>query len=305
MKPIHYAALTLLGAVWGASFLFIGVAVPEFGPLYLMLLRVVIAGLIMLGVARLTHGEGDLRTTLRLREKWRHYLIVGLLNSALPFSLIAYSELRLPVSLASILNSTTPLFTALVAAALGAESLNGRKLIGILLGVAGVAVLMGGAQLSLDSAILIAVLASLLAALCYGAGAVYAAKHFSGLPAALASAVQLLAAGVWLAAPGMMTVPATRPSAAAIAALAAMILIATTFAYVLYFYLLKRVGPTRTAGVTFLVPVFGSIWAVLFLHETFSLGMLAGMGIILFSVKLVMESQPETGAVPVAVERTE
>ncbi len=305
MKPIHYAALTLLGAVWGASFLFIGVAVPEFGPLYLMLLRVVIAGLIMLGVARLTHGESDLRTTLRLREKWRHYLIVGLLNSALPFSLIAYSELRLPVSLASILNSTTPLFTALVAAALGAESLNGRKLIGILLGVAGVAVLMGGAQLTFNAIILIAVLASLLAALCYGAGAVYAATHFSGLPPALASAVQLLAAGVWLAAPGTLTAPATRPSTAAIAALAAMILLATTFAYVLYFYLLKHVGPTRTAGVTFLVPVFGSIWAVLFLHETFSLGMLAGMVIILFSVKLVMEAQPEAGAAPVAVERTE
>ncbi|HRO24259.1 MAG TPA: EamA family transporter, partial [Promineifilum sp.] len=105
MKPIHYGALLILGAVWGASFLFIGVAVPEFGPLRLMFIRVLLAGLILLGVARLTLRQTSLRDTLRLRENWRKYLIVGLLNSALPFTLIAFSELRLSVSLAAILNS--------------------------------------------------------------------------------------------------------------------------------------------------------------------------------------------------------
>jgi len=286
LKPIHYGALLVLGAVWGASFLFIGVAVPEFGPLRLMFLRVLIAGLLQLVVARLTLRQTGLRETLRLRENWRKYLIVGLLNSALPFTLIAFSELRLSVSLAAILNSTTPLFTALVAAAWGSERLTGRKIMGVLLGVIGVGVLVGGAPLTLDRGILMAVLASLLAALAYGMGTVYAAKHISSLPAAYASTAQLLAAAVWLVVPAAVA-PAIRPSPLAVGALAALILVSTTFAYLLYFFLLRDVGPTRTASVTFLVPVFGSTWAILFLHEPFSLSMLLGLGIILLSVGLV------------------
>ena len=286
MKPVHYGALLVLGAAWGASFLFIGVAVPEFGPLRLMFLRVLIAGLLLLVVARLTLRQTGLRETLRLRENWRKYLIVGLLNSALPFTLIAFSELRLSVSLAAILNSTTPLFTALVAAAWGSEQLTGRKIVGVLLGVIGVGVLVGGAPLTLDRGILMAVLASLLAALAYGMGAVYAAKHISSLPAAYASTAQLLAAAVWLAVPAAAS-PAIRPSPVTIGALAALILVSTTFAYLLYFFLLRNIGPTRTASVTFLVPVFGSTWAILFLHEPFSLSMLLGLAIILLSVGLV------------------
>ena len=287
MKPIHYAALLLLGAVWGASFLFIGVAAPEFGPLSLMFARVLIAGLLMLGVATLTQRGAGLRATLRLRQNWRTYLIVGLFNSALPFTLIAFSELRLTASLAAILNSTTPLFTALVAAVWGSERLTGRKVWGVLLGVVGVAVLVGGAPLAINGGIILAVLASLLAALSYALGTVYAARHITGLPAAYASTVQLLGAAVILAAPGALALPPQRPSAAAIGALAALILLSTTFAYLLYFFLLKNVGPTRTASVTFLVPVFGSLWAVLFLREPFSVWMLLGMAIILTSVGLV------------------
>ena len=287
MKPIHYTALLLLGAVWGASFLFIGVAAPEFGPLSLMFARVLIAGLLMLGVATLTQRGAGLRATLRLRQNWRTYLIVGLFNSALPFTLIAFSELRLTASLAAILNSTTPLFTALVAAVWGSERLTGRKVWGVLLGVVGVAVLVGGAPLAINGGIILAVLASLLAALSSALGTVYAARHITGLPAAYASTVQLLGAAVILAAPGALALPPQRPSAAAIGALAALILLSTTFAYLLYFFLLKNVGPTRTASVTFLVPVFGSLWAVLFLREPFSVWMLLGMAIILTSVGLV------------------
>ena len=298
MKPVHYGALLVLGAAWGASFLFIGVAVPEFGPLRLMFLRVLIAGLLLLVVARLTLRQTGLRETLRLRENWRKYLIVGLLNSALPFTLIAFSELRLSVSLAAILNSTTPLFTALVAAAWGSEQLTGRKIVGVLLGVIGVGVLVGGAPLTLDRGILMAVLASLLAALAYGMGAVYAAKHISSLPAAYASTAQLLAAAVWLAVPAAAS-PAIRPSPVTIGALAALILVSTTFAYLLYFFLLRNIGPTRTASVTFLVPVFGSTWAILFLREPFSLSMLLGLAIILLSVGLVTGARFRRGSATV------
>jgi len=300
MKPIHYGALLLLGAVWGASFLFIGIAVPEFGPLPMMLARVLIAGLLLLAFAYFTQRGAGLRTTLRLREKWRTYLVVGLLNSALPFTLIAFSELRLTASLAAILNSTTPLFTALVAAAWGSERLTGRKMWGVLLGVVGVAVLVGGAPLDVNRAIVVAVLASLLAALCYGLGTVYAARHITGLPGSYASTVQLLGAAVVLAGPGLLTWPAAPPSPAAIGALAALILVSTTFAYLLYFFLLRNVGPTRTASVTLLVPVFGTLWSILFLREPFNAGMLLGMGIILTSVSLVTARRPEPDGPPAA-----
>ena len=305
MKSVHYAALAVLGAVWGASFLFIGLAAPEFGPLALMFSRVLIAGLILLAVAVASLGPRKIRESLRLRENWRTYLIIGLLNSALPFTLIAYSELRLPVSLAAILNSTTPLFTAAVAARWGSERMDGRKAAGLLLGVIGVAVLMGGGPVALSPAILLAVLASLAAALSYGTATVYAAKHVSGLPSILASVAQLTAATVILAVPAALAVPPARPSPAAIAALAALILLSTTFAYLLYFFLLRNVGPTRTASVTFLVPLFGTFWAVLFLQESITAGMLLGMAIILSSVGLVTGLRPAwRGARPAVSARS-
>ena len=103
-----------------------------------------------------------------------------------------------------------------------------------------------------------------------------------------------------LAGPGLLTWPAARPSPAAIGALAALILVSTTFAYLLYFFLLRNVGPTRTASVTLLVPVFGTLWSILFLREPFNAGMLLGMAIILTSVSLVTARRPEPDGPPAA-----
>ena len=297
MKPIYYGALLLLGAIWGASFLFIGVAVQEFGPITLMFLRVLAAGLILLAAAYLTQRKKPLRETFQLRQNWRKFLVVGLLNSALPFTLIAFSELKISVSLAAILNSTTPLFAALVAAAWGSEKLTKRKVWGIMFGILGVSVLMGKGLLIVNQETIIAVLASLLAAGFYGSATVYAAKHISGLPAVFASTAQLLGAAVILAVPAVITAPQVRPSMTAVAALLALILLSTALAYLLYFFLLKNVGPTRTASVTFLVPVFGSLWAILFLDDPFNAGMLIGMIIIFASVGLVMGFQFKMGRV--------
>lgn len=287
MKPIHYGALLLLGAIWGASFLFIGVAVDEFGPLAMMFLRVLMAGLILVALASLMQRKNTSETILRWRTNWHKYLILGLVNSALPFTLIAFSELKITVSLAAILNSTTPLFTVLIAAAWSHEKLTGRKLLGVLLGVIGVNVLMGAGLLAVNAELLIAAGASLLAALCYGAATVYASKNLGGLPAIYASIAQLLSAAIILAIPAALAIPPALPSSTAIIALLALTLLSTSFAYLLYFFLLQNVGPTRTASVTFLVPVFGSMWGIIFLQEPFNSGMLLGMAIILTSVGLV------------------
>lgn len=295
MKPIHFAALLLLGSIWGASFLFISVAVEDFGPLTLMFLRVFGAGMVLVLMAILTRKNQPARQLPAVREKWRVYLVIGLFNSALPFSLIAFSELRLTSSMAAILNSTTPLFTALLAALWGSEAITGRKIGGVVMGMIGVAVLMGGSPLEVNAELILALFASLFAAFCYGVGTVYASKQIAGLPAIYAAIVQLLSASILLAIPAVLTLPTEMPSSKAIFALLALILLSTSFAYLLYFFLLRNVGPTRTASVTFLVPVFGSIWGILFLKDPFNIGMLVGMAIILMSVGLVMgarRSQP-------------
>ncbi len=288
MKAIHIGALVLLGAIWGASFLFIREAAHDFGPIVLMFLRVFLAGLALLPVARFMLKNKSSDEPVRLLSHWREFLIMGALNSAIPFTLIAFSELTITASLASILNSLTPLCTALVAAAWVGEKLTGQKILGALMGIIGVAVLVGGSPLELNTDFLLAVAASIGAAVCYGLGTVYASQHIKGIPPIQASIGQLLGASAVLIIPSAATIPEATPSMAAILSLLALILLSTSFAYLIYFYLLSNVGPTRTASVTFLVPVFGTIWGILFLNEPFSIGMLIGMLIILLSVGLVL-----------------
>ncbi len=294
MKTIHFAALLLLGALWGASFSFINVAVSELHPLFLMFSRVLFAGLVLAGVAFFTQRRSQQKVELQIAANWRKYLLVGLLNCALPFTLIAFSELRITVSLAAILNSTTPLFTAVMAAVWASERLNGRKLSGLLLGVTGVIILVGGGPVALNGGTAIGIIASLLGALCYGAGAVYAARHMTHLPALFASMVQLLSAAIILAIPAAFTVPTASLSTAVLLSLLALSLLSTCLAYLLFYFLLKNVGASRTTSVTFLVPVFGTLWAILFFREPLSLGMLLGLTTILASVGLVIGMKPGT-----------
>ncbi|MDQ7024125.1 MAG: EamA family transporter [Anaerolineae bacterium] len=282
MKPIHVGALVLLGAIWGASFLFIRVAVHDFGPMPLMFMRVTLGGLVLLAYATF------LRQTPDLGSRWRKFLIMGSLNAAIPFVLIAWSELTINASLAAIINSMTPLFTAVIAAFLGNEDLTWQKVSGVMLGIIGVSVLVGGSPMELNQEVIVAVLASVVAALFYGIGANYASRHFTGKHPLHTSIGQLLGASLILLIPAGATIPSATPSTAAIIAMLALVLVSTTFAYMLYFFLLNNVGPTRTVSVTFLVPVFGTIWGIIFLDETFNMSMLLGMAIILTSVGLVI-----------------
>ncbi|MCB8925395.1 MAG: EamA family transporter [Ardenticatenaceae bacterium] len=297
MKPIHYGALSMLGMAWGASFLFINVAAPDFGPFLLMFLRVAVAGLVMLGMAMLKKRPSTIRQTLQLRQKWHNYLIVGLLNCALPFPLVAYAELKVTASLAAILISTMPLFTAVIAAVWGSEQLNGRKLWGMLLGIMGVVVLVGSGPLALRLDVIVAIFALLLASFSYAAATVYAKKHLSHLPSALAASVQMLSAALLLLLPAIGSVPAERPSLTAIINLSALILLSTILAYLLYFFLLREVGSTRTASVTFLIPLFATILAIVFLHEPFDISLFLGMAIILASIRLVNGKQTSEQAI--------
>jgi drug/metabolite transporter (DMT)-like permease len=281
LTPRDLAALILLGVLWGASFLFIRVAVPTFGPFPLVESRVALAAL-----ALLLYGVAVGRLP-KLRAHWREFAVLGLVNSAIPFSLIAFAEIELTASLAAILNSTTVLFTAVVAAVWTGEALTAGKAAGVVLGVVGVAVLVGWDPIALTGAVLLSVAAMLLASLSYALGATYAKRAFVGLPPVTMAVGQQSAAAMLLLVPATLSLPEESPSVVAGLAILGLALLSTAVAYLLYFRLIENVGPTSTVTVTFLVPVFGLLFGVLVLGEPFGLGTLLGLAIVLFSVALV------------------
>lgn len=281
MKPRDAAALLALGALWGGSFLFIRVAVPSLGPLLLMELRVGIASVALVLFA------AALGRRPKLRARWRQFLLIGTLNAAIPFTLIAAAEIHLTASLAAILNSTTVMFAAVAAAVWSRDPLTARKVVGIVLGVIGVAVLVGWDPVELDGAVLLSVGAMLAASLSYGISAVYVKRTFVGVPPLGMAIGQLTGATVVLFPFAALSVPGESPPPAATASVLALALLSTALAYLFYFRLITNVGPTSTVTVTLLVPVFGLLFGVLFLDEPFGPGTLAGLGIVLGSVVLV------------------
>src|SRR5918999_4661840 len=176
MRPRDFAGLILLGALWGGSFLFIRVAVPALGPFLLVELRV---GLAATALFLYALAAGSLP---KIRGRWRSFLVLGFLNAAVPFSLISASEIHLTASLAAILNATTVMFSAIVAAVWIGDALTARKAVGIVFGIVGVAVLVGWDPLPLNGAVLLAVAAMLLASLSYALGATYAKRSFTDIP---------------------------------------------------------------------------------------------------------------------------
>ena len=281
MKPKDLGALMLLGALWGGSFLFIRVAVPALGPFVLMELRV---GLAVLALTLYALAVGRLS---KLRARWREFLIIGTVNTAIPFSLIAAAEINLTASLAAILNSTTVMFTALVAAVWMGDPLTIRKVVGVILGIVGVAALVGWDPIELSGVVLLSVGAMLAASLSYALGAVYIKRTFKGIPPLSMSLGQLTGGAIVLLPLAAASLPGERPSAAVTLSVLGLALLSTAVAYLLYFRLIENVGPTSTVTVTLLVPVFGLLFGVLLLDEPFGLGTLAGLAMILSSVALV------------------
>ncbi len=281
MGKRDFGILLLLGAMWGASYLFIRIAVPALGPVVLMDARVLLAGGALVLYALVA------RRMPAFKGQWRSFLILGAINGAIPLTLIAAAELNLPASLAAMLNATVPLFTALVAAVWLKERLTLQKVIGLLLGMVGVGVLVGLSPLPLTGILVLSAGASLLAALSYAFGNVYASRNFKGTSSLALSIGQQLATGVVLVPFAFLRLPTTFPSTEVILAFLGLSLISTSIAYLLYFHLIQAVGATRTALVTFLVPVFGLLWGVLFLQETITAGTLVGLAIILSSVFLI------------------
>ena len=275
MKPRDFAALILLGALWGGSFLFIRVAVPALGPFLLVELRVGLAA-----VALFFYALAASRVP-KIRGRWRSFLALGFLNAAVPFSLISAAEIHLTASLAAILNSTTVMFTAMVTAVWMGDTLTARKVVGIILGIVGVTVLVGWDPIALNGIVLLSVAAMLGASLSYALGATYAKQAFSGIPPLGMAIGQQMGATALVLPLAVIGLPTEVPSSAVALSVLGLALLSTAVAYLIYFRLIENVGPTSTVTVTLLVPVFGLLFGVLLLDEPFGPGTLAGLGIIL------------------------
>jgi drug/metabolite transporter (DMT)-like permease len=281
MKTKDVVSLLILSALWGGSFLFIRVASLELGPILLIELRVLIAGLTLLFYALATGLK------LEIKTYWRQYLIIGLLNSAIPFTLIATAELNLSAGYAAILNATTPLFGAIVAAAWLNEALTVKKIAGLILGLVGVVVVFGLGSLSFSGVIFLSIGASILAAAFYGFAGVYTKVNGKGIRPYNLATCSLLAAALWLAPLTPFALPQSGPDLNGILAVLALALLSTAFAYLLFFGLIESAGPTRTLTVTFLAPIFGVIWGIIFLGEGLTGATVVGFAIILAGTVLV------------------
>ncbi|HKH90641.1 MAG TPA: DMT family transporter [Gemmatimonadaceae bacterium] len=283
MTPVDLLLLVVLAILWGGSYFFIRVAVPAFGPAALVMARVVIGGVLLWGFAR------ALRKPIAVREHLPRLAVLGLLNAALPYLLISVAELRLTASFAAILGATVPLFAAAFGARLLGERLSAGRVGGLVLGIVGVAIMVGWGPMALDLTGVLSVLAMLVASASYASAGIYTKLRLKGVSTYSLAFGQQVGALPWLLVPGIVLTPRTAPPAVAWGSLLALGALSTGVAYLLFFKLLERVGPTKTTTVTYLIPFVGMLAGSLVLGEPLTGGMLMGLVLVLCSVVLVNE----------------
>ena len=269
-----------LSALWGASFLFMRLAASEFGALPTAGLRVGIAALFLLPIL-LYNGQWP-----ALRAHMGSILFVGLLNSAIPFALLAWAVLSLSTGMTSIMNATVPMFGALVAWAWLKDRPNASRLLGLVIGFTGVALLAWDKASFKPGGTGWAVVACLVATLFYGIGASYTKRYLTGVnPMALATGSQL-GATLGLLVPTLWLWPAGTPGLRAWGAVVGLAVLCTGIAYILYFRLIANAGPARALAVTFLIPVFAVLYGAIVLGEAITLWMLLCGAVIVLGTAL-------------------
>lgn len=285
MSTAQLAQLVALAAIWGSSFMFMRIAVPQLGPVWLLEMRLVAASLILLIISR------AMRRPLHLRKHWRHYVILGVFNTALPFWAFAYAAQTLPASMLAILNSTAPLWGLLIGFVWRGKPITRRAIVGLLLGMSGVASLVGLGGLAVQPEALFAVILTASAAVCYGIASSYAeyaekVETYANAHGSLWAATLLLLPFVPFA-----PVPVEWPAGAVAAALILGVL-CTGVAYLLYFHLIATAGAPSALTVGYLIPLWGVLWGWLFLDEAVGLHTLLGAGLVLSGTMLVTGFSP-------------
>ena len=275
---------SLLAAIWGSSFLFMRLGVTEFGALPTAAVRVTVAAAFLLP---LLWWRG---LAPQLARHWKPIVVIGVLNSGIPFACFAFALLSITTGMSAILNATVPLFGALIARFWLNDRLAPSRMAGLAIGFAGVALLAWDqASFKPDASGVApgwAVLACLLATLCYGVAANATKRYLSGLPALVTSTGSQLGAILVLALPAAWLWPARMPGLRAWLSMVVVGVLCTGIAYILYFRLIEEAGPARALAVTFVVPVFAVFYGVVFLSEEVTGWMLLCGLVIVFGTAL-------------------
>lgn len=269
--------LTILGAIWGGSFLFMRVAAADFGPVPLVEARLALGGLILTPFLWRARAQFT-------RGLWLRIAAIAMINSLTPFVLFAWGAERAPAGIGAITNAMTVMFTVLVAFLFFGERIGARRLIGLTAGFVGVAVLASGK--TAGASVWPAALAGTAASVCYGFGINLVRRHLTGYPPAAVAAATLLSGSVLLSPLAIYAWPAhSIPAASWVSALLLGVL-CTGAAFVYYYRLIARIGAARTATVTYLIPLFGVVWAWLLLGEPLTQTMALAGALILSGVAL-------------------
>ncbi|MDX7845162.1 DMT family transporter [Aeromonas caviae] len=288
MRPSDYGRLLALAAIWGASFLFMRIAAPAFGSVNTTFLRVFFA---LVGLAAMLLL---LRTPMQFQGKLKSIMVLGIINSGVPFLMYAVAALWLPAGYSAILNATTPLMGALIGFSFFHETLTLRKWAGVMLGLVGIGLITTTGEVDLSGQLAIGVLACLIATACYGCAGFLTRRWVTergGLDAKLVAFGSQIGAVLFLL-PFFGYTLATGPAVDwaqpwVWASVLAVGFLCTAFAYLLYFRLIADIGPLRSLTVTFLIPPFGILWGYLVLGETLTGGFVAGGAVVCLAVWLV------------------
>jgi drug/metabolite transporter (DMT)-like permease len=292
MSAREFAMLLTLGAIWGASFMFIKLGSDGLQPFALVELRLALAAVVLLAVNAYRKGQFT-----ALLANWRALTVMGLLNCAVPYVLITWGEHYISSGLAAIYNACAPLWVALLIAFLPASSerMNGLRLLGLLCGMMGVVLVVSG-NLSLaseDPLHLVGQAACLLAALSYAIAGLYGRRALVGVPSSVAATGQLVTGAIMLIPLAALQLPDRPPSELALGAVIALAVLGTALASMMYYWLLARVGATGALLVTYLLPGFALIWGALFLSEQITLTAVLGLGLVLLGIAITSGSGPK------------
>lgn len=287
--PVPTASLVeliILGAVWGGSFLFTRVAGPEFGVPALVAVRVLISMLILLPfVLPASRRE-------KLRGRWGHVIALGLMNTSIPFMLLAYTAVTIGAGFASILNATATLFAAVIARVWLGDKLTVAKVLGLALGIAGVTLLVWDKVHLKPDGLALPVLSGLAGAMLYGLSVNFTKRYTSDIPALTLAGGSQIGAGVMMLPIALAFLPVSMPSVNAWGAAAVLGVVCTGIAYVMFFRLFAKIGASKAITVAFLIPMFGVLWGWLFLHEQVTGVMLGGAALVIGGLGLT------TGLIP-------
>jgi drug/metabolite transporter (DMT)-like permease len=276
--------LFLLASVWGASYLFIKVAVDEVAPAPMMAVRTLLAAAVLIGYVVWRFGKT--RAAAELRAAWRHCLVLGIVNAALPFWLIAWGEQHIDSGLAAVVQASVPIFNALIILkVLPHERLTGTRALGLAIGIVGVAVVTGihpgGGWWAIAGAL--AVVASSLS---YASAGVYGQLAVSGTAGPVLAAGSMLAGGMILLPIALFQLPDSVPGWEAAGSILALALLGTALAQLVLFRMLALHGSARLSLVTYLMPGFALVYGALILDEEITAATLVGLALILGGVAL-------------------